>query len=65
MDGIVNEFYEPVECSALEPDEKEQITKNYYDNSSYRWAVINAGVSGAMLLLTILEVLTTCFWVVI
>ena len=25
MDGMVNEFYEPVECSALEPDEKEQM----------------------------------------
>lgn len=24
MDGMVNEFYEPVECSALEPDGKEQ-----------------------------------------
>lgn len=41
------------------------LTKNYYDNSSYRWAVINAGVSGAMVLLTILEVLTTCFGVVL
>ena len=25
MDGMVNEFYEPVECSTLDPDEKEQI----------------------------------------
>lgn len=41
------------------------LTKNYYDNSSYRWAVINAGFSGAMVLLTILEVLTTCFGVVL
>lgn len=41
------------------------LTKNYYDNNSYRWAVINAGFSGAMVLLTILEVLTTCFGVVL
>lgn len=41
------------------------LTKNYYDNGSYRWAVINAGFSGAMVLLTILEVLTTCFGVVL
>ena len=41
------------------------LTKNYYDNSSYRWAVINVGFSGAMVLLTILEVLTTCFGVVL
>lgn len=42
------------------------LTKNYYDNSSYRWAVINnAGFSGAMVLLTILEALTTCFGVVL
>lgn len=25
MDGMVNEFYEPVECSSLEPGEKEQM----------------------------------------
>ena len=41
------------------------LTKNYYDNNSYRWAVSNAGFSGAMVLLTILEVLTTCFGVVL
>lgn len=41
------------------------LTKYYYDNGSYRWAVINAGFSGAMVLLTILEVLTTCFGVVL
>ena len=41
------------------------LTKNYYDNRSYRWAVINAGFYGAMVLLTILEVLTTCFGVVL
>lgn len=41
------------------------ITKEYYDNGNYKWAVINAGFSGAMVLLTILEVLTTCFGVVI
>ncbi len=41
------------------------LTKNYYDNSCYRWAVINSGISGAMVLLTILEVLTTCFGVVL
>lgn len=23
------------------------LTKNYYDNGSYRWAVINAGFSGS------------------
>lgn len=28
MDGMVNEFYEPVECSALEPDGKEQVVFN-------------------------------------
>ena len=39
------------------------LTKNYYDNSSYRWAVINAGFSGAMVFLTILKVLITCFGV--
>lgn len=28
MDGMVNEFYEPVECSLLDPDEKEQVVFN-------------------------------------
>lgn len=41
------------------------LTKNYYDNNSYRWAVINAGFSGAMVFLTILKVLITCFGVVL
>lgn len=41
------------------------LTKNYYDNSSYRWAVIYAGFSGAMVFLTILKVLITCFGVVL
>lgn len=25
MDGMVNEFYKPVECSALEPDDVKQM----------------------------------------
>lgn len=41
------------------------ITKKDYDAKNYKWAIINAGISGSMIVLAALDIATKYFRVVI